>query len=112
MTSEKDPRQEVETVVTPGKGVQLAVPGEATQINLARERRNHALAQRHPARLGLPPVPRGVVERTVADDEIERGARIVGMRDPNPAPKHREGPALRKRDAALAAVRRWVGAAE
>lgn len=114
MTPETDPRQEVETAVTPGKGVRRILstdPVGPTEINLARERRDHALTQRHPARLGLPPVPRGVVDQAV-DDDIEGLARGIGMRDPNPAPRHREGPPVRKRDAALAAVRRWVGAAE
>lgn len=111
MTPETDPRQEVETVVTPGKGVRRILPVDPvgpTEINLARERRDHALTQRHPARLGLPPVPCGVVDRAV-DDDIEGLARGIGMRDPNPAPRHRDGPPPRKRAAALTAIRRFLG---
>lgn len=103
MTPETDQDQKVETAVTPGKGVFLPPPDGATQINLARERRDYALSRRHPARLGLPPVP-----RTVSDEELERGARIVGMRDPNPAPRHRNGGPVRKRDAVRTALLRLL----
>jgi hypothetical protein len=112
MTPETDPRQEVETVVTPGKGVRrLPVDtGEATSINLARHRRDHALSQRHPARLGLPPVPRGVVERTTDDpDPLEKFARVVGMTDLEEKSRPRdvareERPAPGRRERFVAAV--------
>jgi hypothetical protein len=102
MTPDTNPDQH--PGVTPGKGVRIAEAGEPAEIDLARRRREYALAERHPARLGLPtqrPVP-----RTLSDEEIEEGARIVGMVDR--APKHREGPPIRKRDAARAALRRIV----
>jgi hypothetical protein len=108
MTPETDPRQKVESVVTPGKGVRR-LPGELAEpagIDLARHRRDHALTQRHPARLGLPPVPRGVVERTLPDAEIEGVARAIGMTDHGP--RHRVGGPIRKRDAARDAILRML----
>lgn len=105
MTPETDPRQTPDPVlsaVTPGKGTRVP------DIDLARQRREYAM-DRHPSMRAVRPIPRQPIVRTLPDEDIERGARIVDMRDPNPAPRHREGGPVRKRDAARSAVRRFLG---
>lgn len=88
MTPETDPRQEVETVVTPGKGVRLpaAVPA---QIDLTRRLRDESLLARHPARHGLPAMqaearPASPAERVFTDlptYEIGEAPPAMPLRD-------------------------------
>lgn len=119
MTPETDPRQNVDTAVTPGKGLH-------PEIDLAR--RIEETQRRHPARfspdaygrygalplyeVGEAATPQERAEAEAwSDDALDvsvgfGGATFGGA--PIVRARHRKGPPLRKRDAARAALRRML----